>query len=216
MAQASMFPLPNRWLVVGTTFLILAGTSGTLLLAYPGIEGIRQTIRATARISLILFALAFTATALYALLPNVFTRWQAANRRYLGLSFALSHFVHLGAIAALALADPQLFFSLTNAVTRTSGGVAYLLIAAMAVTSFSLPRRRIGEEAWRRLHLVGGWYIWLSFLVAVGKRAVIDSFYLPFLAIVVAVFAIRVLGWRMKKGRTTQHARSKTALDLID
>src|SRR5215510_7627635 len=55
------------------------------------IEGIRLVIRLTARVSLVLFSLAFTAAALARSLPNVWTRWQRRNRRYLGVSFAFSH-----------------------------------------------------------------------------------------------------------------------------
>jgi hypothetical protein len=59
------------------------------------VEGIRLVIRLTARVSLVLFSLAFTAAALARSLPNVWTRWQRRNRRYLGVSFAISHGVHL-------------------------------------------------------------------------------------------------------------------------
>ena len=40
------------------------------------IEGVRLAIRATARTSLVLFALAFTASAMVELLPSGATHWQ--------------------------------------------------------------------------------------------------------------------------------------------
>lgn len=58
------------------------------------VEGVRMVIRFTARSSLLLFCLAFSAAALARLWPNAWTRWQRRNRRYLGLSFAASHAIH--------------------------------------------------------------------------------------------------------------------------
>ena len=55
------------------------------------VEGVRMVIRFTARTSLLLFCLAFSAGALARLRPNAWTRWQRRNRRYLGVSFAASH-----------------------------------------------------------------------------------------------------------------------------
>src|SRR5688572_25388522 len=66
-----------------------------------GVDGVRLAIRLTARTSLALFCLAFTAGALARLFPGPFTRWQRANRRWLGLAFASSHAVHAAAIVTL-------------------------------------------------------------------------------------------------------------------
>ena len=65
------------------------------------VDSIRLLIRLTARVSLGLFCLAFSATAANRIWPNGWTRWKVANRRYLGLSFALSHFIHAIAIRSL-------------------------------------------------------------------------------------------------------------------
>src|SRR3954452_8219571 len=66
------------------------------------VEGVRMVIRYTARSSLLLFCLAFSASALHRLWPNPFSRWQLCNRRYLGLSFAVSHLIHAIAIVCFA------------------------------------------------------------------------------------------------------------------
>ena len=70
------------------------------------------------------------------LLPSDATRWQRRNRRYLGVSFAVSHFIHPGVILALAALDRELFWKLTNITTIVLAGAAYLFIAAMTATSF--------------------------------------------------------------------------------
>ncbi|HLM15399.1 MAG TPA: hypothetical protein VK362_23580, partial [Reyranella sp.] len=121
----------NGWRLVGTLSLLL-GAMTLYLMASHGwdIEGVRLAIRATARTSLVLFALAFTASAMAELLPSGTTHWQRRNRRYLGVSFAVSHFIHLGVILALAAIDRELFCKLTNVMTIVLAGTAYLFIAA--------------------------------------------------------------------------------------
>ena len=80
----------NGWRLTGMLSLLLAGMALLFLAAHGGdIEGVRLVIRATARSSLVLFALAFTASALVELVPSDLTRWQRRNRRYLGMSFAV-------------------------------------------------------------------------------------------------------------------------------
>ena len=100
----------NGWRLTGVLSLLLAAMALYLLSAQGwDAEGIRLVIRATARTSLVLFALAFTAGAMVELLPSEATRWQRGNRRYLGVSFAVSHLIHAAAIAGfLGLARDQI------------------------------------------------------------------------------------------------------------
>ena len=151
-------------------------------------------IRATARTSLVLFALAFSAAALVQLVPSEATRWQRRNRRYLGVSFAVSHAIHLAALIALARTDNALFWALTTPATIVLAGTAYLFIAAMTATSFDRTAAWLGARRWRLLHLVGGWYIWMSFAVAVGKRVPQGPVYWAMTALVIAVAVARLVG----------------------
>lgn len=189
------------WRLTGVLSLLLLAMSIWLLASHGwDIEGIRLVIRATARTSLVLFVLAFTASAMSALVPNAATRWQRQNRRHLGVSFAVSHLIHLCAIVSLASVDRSLFWQLTNIMTILLAGTAYLFIAAMAATSFDRSAAWVGPRTWRLLHLIGGWYIWISFAVAVGKRVPFDSFYWP-MAVLVAAAAIVRLVAMFKRGR---------------
>ena len=141
------------------------------------VAGIRLAIRATARTSLVLFALAFSAAALFAVWPNGWTRWQRRNRRYLGLAFAVSHGIHAVAIVAFATLDPVAFHQNSMAGSIVTGGIAYLFIAAMAATSFDRSAAWLGPKAWKALHWTGGYYIWISFIVTNGKRIGMSPFY---------------------------------------
>jgi hypothetical protein len=70
----------NGWRLVGLLSLSLTAMSLWLLADRAGdVEGIRLVIRATARTSLVLFVMAFTASALVELIPSDATRWQCRN-----------------------------------------------------------------------------------------------------------------------------------------
>ena len=157
------------------------------------VEGVRMVIRFTARSSLLLFCLAFSAAALARLWPNAWTRWQRRNRRYLGLSFAASHAIHAVAIVAFAKMDPAGFAVTTSAASYIFGGIGYTFIIAMSATSFDRTAALIGPCAWRALHLVGGYYLWFQFMVSFGKRVPAMPLYAVFLLPLLAVMALRLI-----------------------
>jgi sulfoxide reductase heme-binding subunit YedZ len=169
-------------------------------------EGVRMTIRFTARTSLLLFCLAFSAGALARLWPNGWTRWLRRNRRYLGVSFAASHLLHALAIGAYAALDPPGFAAMTSLATYVFGGIGYSFIVAMTATSFDRTAAAIGPRAWRILHLSGGYYLWLQFLVSFGKRIPEMPLYGLFLVPLLAVMALRLIA--MASARTGQPVRA--------
>ncbi|MDA9493568.1 hypothetical protein [Bradyrhizobium sp. CCBAU 11361] len=166
-------------------------------------EGVRMVIRFTARSSLTLFCLAFSAAALARLRPNAWTRWQRRNRRYLGLSFAASHAIHAVAIVAFAIMDPAGFAEATSAASYIFGGIGYAFIIAMSATSFDRTAVLIGPRAWRALHLTGGYYLWFQFMVSFGKRVPAMPLYAAFLVPLLAVMALRLIAMAAHpRGRT--------------
>jgi sulfoxide reductase heme-binding subunit YedZ len=156
-------------------------------------DGVRMVIRFTARTSLLLFCLAFSAAALARLYPNAWTRWLRRNRRALGVSFAASHGLHAIAIGAFAALDPAGFTAATNLATYVFGGIGYAIIIAMTATSFDRTAAAIGPRAWRMLHLVGGYYLLLQFMVSFGKRIPEMPLYGLFLIPLLAVLALRLI-----------------------
>ena len=85
------------------------------------------------------------------------------NRRWIGLSFALSHGIHLILILAMSLDFPDPFLSEQPAGKWFVGGLAYLLIALMALTSTNAAQRWMGMKHWKRLHVIGSYWIWAEF-----------------------------------------------------
>src|SRR5215813_922107 len=89
----------TMWRLPIAYWLAVAGISAAIVTTpEPGPEEVRAMIRATAFTSAVPFLLAFTASSLHRLRASAATRWLMANRRYLGLSVAASHFWHLVAI----------------------------------------------------------------------------------------------------------------------
>src|SRR3981189_2445129 len=166
------------------------------------VDGVRMVIRFTARTSLLFFCLAFSAAALARLWPHAWTRWQRRKRRPLGGTFAASHGIHAVAIAAFAVMDPAGYAAATSIASYIFGGIGYAFIIAMTATSFDRTAQALGARAWRRLHLVGGYYLLFQFMVSFGKRIPDMPLYALFLVPLVAVFALRVIG--MAAARTPQ------------
>jgi methionine sulfoxide reductase heme-binding subunit len=182
----------HGWRLLGWLAVVLLLTAGAMLALDPGVGGIRLLIRSTARTSLLLFCMAFTASAAWKCFPNRLTGWQRRNRRYLGLGFAISHVIHAVAIAAFATLDPA-GFQMQSMGSVVAGGIAYVFIVAMAATSFDRTAAWIGPRLWKVLHTSGAYYIWISFMIAFGKRIPLHPEYAAAIAILVMALVFRFL-----------------------
>ena len=84
------------------------------------------------------------------------------NRRYLGLSAAVSHGYHLLFILGLyAMGSSES----TSLLTLLGGSWGFVLLFAMALTSNDASQKWLGLN-WRRLHLLGMWSLWIIFAVS--------------------------------------------------
>ena len=172
-------------------------------------EAMRSVIRATARSSFVLFLAAFVASSLATLVPNGFTRGLVRERRYIGLSFAFSHLVHLGAIFSYGALNPQ-FWPSRGGLTNLPGTIGYVVIALLTVTSFHGISKRLSATAWKRLHTAGMWTIALIFGLSFYKRIPTMStlYAIPF-AILCAAVAVRWVGkWAQASKRKQAQRRN--------
>lgn len=201
--------LGHGWPLMGVaSILILAGVALVMAVTADPIEEVRRVIRLTARTSVVLFLLAFTASAAWRFWPNAWTRWQRQNRRYLGVSFAFSHGVHLVAILTLLRMAPEEMADVTT-ITWIGGGLAYLFIAAMTATSFDRTAQMIGPRAWKILHTTGSYYIWLIFANSYISRTAMIPEYIPAAAVVVLALALRIAA-RVAKTRAQPAAAASS------
>ncbi|WP_033838660.1 ferric reductase-like transmembrane domain-containing protein [Mesorhizobium loti] len=189
----------SRWRLFWLLAAIILALS--VLVAFRGdfsVEAVREVVRLTAQMSLLLFCTAFSASALSQRWPSASTLFLRRHRRQIGLAFAFSHGVHAVALVIFSRIDPGEFSNATDTPMFVFGGLAYLFIIAMVATSFDRTAAWLGPRAWRILHSVGSYDIWLTFLIAEGKRAPHDVYYWPYVALLVAVMVIR---WRSRKTR---------------
>ncbi|HEY5781296.1 MAG TPA: ferric reductase-like transmembrane domain-containing protein [Lysobacter sp.] len=193
--------------------LVLAMSALILLLSPDLVEGLRSVIRATARTSFALFLAAFVASSLATLVPNAVTRGLVRERRYVGLSFAFSHLVHLAAIVGYGALNPQ-FWPGRGALTNTPGTIGYVFIALLAATSFRYFSRHMTAAAWKRLHTIGVWVIAVIFGYSFFKRIPTMSalYAIPF-SILCAAVAVRLVGkWaqatKRRQAQTSSSARN--------
>ena len=193
-----MLPARQSWFEGWRLFAVLTLTLIALCIGIAGmrqfeVNGVRMVIRFTARTSLLFFCLAFSAAALARLYPNAWTRWQRRNRRALGVTFAASHGLHAIAIGAFAAMDPAGFAVATNLGSYVFGGIGYAFIIAMTATSFDRTAAAIGPRAFRLLHLSGGYYLLIQFMIAFGKRIPEMPLYSLFLIPPLTVLALRMI-----------------------
>jgi methionine sulfoxide reductase heme-binding subunit len=199
----------HGWPIVGVaTLAVLLCSAAMVLMGTDPVQQVRGVIRITARTSVTLFLLAFTAAALWQFWPNAWTRWQRQNRRYLGVSFAASHGVHLAALLTLYRIAPDEFLYDGIAITLIFGGLAYVFIAAMTATSFDRTAAAIGPRAWKILHTVGSYYIWLIFLNSYATRAMTEASYVPIALLLIGALVLRVAA-RIAKARARQPLQEK-------
>jgi sulfoxide reductase heme-binding subunit YedZ len=181
--------------IIAWATVALAAITAVLLGVYgTGEPGVRVMIRATARTSVVLFTAAFTASSAAQLWPRPPTKWMLRNRRYLGLSFAVSHAVHL---LFIVYAAAVVGFLRVNAVALIGGGIAYVFIAAMAATSFDGAVTWLGRDRWQWLHTIGAYYVWFIFFQSYVPRAVFQSAaYVPLALLLIGGLVVRLVARR--------------------
>lgn len=197
----------RRWLPFWGLAMLITTASALVLMAGGGsVESLRQVIRLTAQMSLLLFCTAFAASSLHQLWPTSATVWMLGHRRQLGLAFAFSHGLHAIALLAFARMSPGQFQQVTDIGMFVFGGLAYVFIIAMAATSFDRTAALVGRRAWQVLHTVGAWDIWLTFLAAEGKRALHHASYWPYVLLLMLVLGLRLFA-RNKRSRLVENLR---------
>ena len=148
---------------------------------------IRMAIRATARISFVLFLGAFLGNAFYSLVPAATTRWLKANKDRFTLGFAASHTVHLAFILTLLAAiGREQAFKGTMVVAFTTG---FLLIYALAAGV--LLRRRPFLSS--HLEALAHYYLMVLFAVSFTRHAMTRPlFYTPFVLVAITALGVRI------------------------
>lgn len=178
----------NSVALLGMTVLVLAA-AGT------GEDGVRMLIRATARSSAILFLVPFLARPVRQLWRTDATAFLLRNRRYFGVSMAVSHAIHGAAIIRLLTAFPSAYE--VNGVTLAGGGLGFVFIALMAATSSDAAVAWLGRARWQLLHRTGAWYLWFVFATTFipDPARGWDALHAGFVAAFTAAPLVRAAAW---------------------
>lgn len=221
MADASAAAAPSAthadpgeigW-IAGATLLGLAVAACILVAGDADREATRLALRATARVSLAYFVLAFTASPLARLRPAPWSRWFLRRRRAFGVAFGATMTVHVGCLLRLyALYAPERPPMVTDA-DFLIGVPGLALVALMTATSLVAVRRRIADVHWRRLHRTGLWVVWAVFLLCLvdsaGRKETSHPLlgYWAFVGVLLAAAVLRAVAWR--SGPTSSHESAR-------
>ena len=176
---------------------LVAAAIGFWIAGDTGRDGFLRASRLTARWSFLWFVVAWSASALARLWPG---GWRAAllfNRRGVGLGFATAHFIHavffITAIWGLGASS--------SPATVFGGGLGYVFVLAMAITSHDFWVRRLTPKGWKLLHTVGASYIVFIFAFTYYGRIVSSHWPLGVigLGLIGTALALRAMAWAARR-----------------
>ncbi len=152
----------DKWNIVYAAVAISAVLTIVPLAIY-GVEkpGIINWLDATGRAGMITFTAAFIASPLNKTFPSSFSRWLLKNRRFLGIGFGFQHLIfHLPAVIwFLIIAKVPIDAVIT-------GGLGFVFVIPMLITSFKTPAKWIGSRNWKILHTTGMFYLMYVFVIS--------------------------------------------------
>jgi DMSO/TMAO reductase YedYZ heme-binding membrane subunit len=187
------------WRIVGIAAPLLVALQVAFFAAWGTDEaGVRAAIRASARVSFAIFLLVYLAGPARTFWRGDRTRWLLRNRRHLGVSFAIAHFLHLLDIALLGVLLGDAFH--IEPAVLYGGGLAYLLLLLMTLTSFDRSARWLGPRRWKLLHRAGIHWLWFIFTVLDWTPKAFESpGYLPLALAGWGALGLRVAAWRARR-----------------
>jgi methionine sulfoxide reductase heme-binding subunit len=151
---------------------------------------IRLAIRATARVSFVLFLGAFLGNSLYRLVPAAATRWLKENKDRFTLGFAASHTVHLAFILALvATLGREHLLNELGWIVLVAFVTGFLFIYALAADVLFRHRTFLSS----RFEPLAHYYLIVLFVVGFTLSGIARPlFYTPFILLAVAAVGLRI------------------------
>lgn len=194
-------------MVLGAAALAVALAIGSVAIAGTGQHGLQVGLRLTAGWAFPFLAAAYAAPAVAAIRGWPLNSWLPA-RGWLWRAFAAIFAVHLVLIGCLVV-----FAGVAPLVlSLLGGGLAYLLIGAIVLTSSDGFRAKLGSTQVGLLQRLGEHWVFAVFTFtmagAVAKGVVA---WLPPLLVAAGIYAARLVTWR-RGGRLRTRAAKDSAL----
>ena len=153
----------------------------------------RQAIAMSARVAAALFCLAFGASAFHYFTKNSFSWWLRMNRKYIGISFAIVHIIHLFFLLILQQ-NFHPVFDRAKTISLLGGGLAYLFVVLMLLTSFPFFAKYLSKKQWTVLHTAGGYWIWYIFIRSYVRKVINGELeFIAMVVLLVTVFIFRII-----------------------
>jgi hypothetical protein len=185
--------------VIFYSSILLAGSSAIFLAANgTGEESIRFLIRWTAKGSVTLFSIAFGISSLQHLMEHPWLAVINKNRPHIGIAFGTFHTFHLFFLIWLQNAIHPVF-TLAKTSSLIGGGLAYMFMYLMMLTTFPYFKSKISPALWRGLHLIGGYWIWIIFFRSYFKQVLYQERGHILLTVLVFVFLARMVKLLFRK-----------------
>ena len=164
----------NGWPLFYLIALLTLGgmIAGMLIIGISSPEATVKLIRLSVQFASPWIFIAFVTSALVTLFPGAISQWLLRNRRYTGLSFAAGFAWQAVFIAVLLHLYPAYYWDELHKTSDLVGrSLSYVLLLALAVTSFYPVRRKMSRAQWHWLHLIGIWYFWAAIWVSYAEQA---------------------------------------------
>jgi sulfoxide reductase heme-binding subunit YedZ len=177
------------------TWIVLTSDGGL-------VETASSIIRWTARTSLVMFVAVYVARPGVQLWRNAFTKHLLAERKWIGLGFAVSHLAHLGGIVALASPDFGAFVQAQQPTTAVAA-LTFVVLFAMAITSIEAVKKKLSNRSWKLLHRTGIHLSWISFTTTYTFAIAASPVYAVPSVILLAIAGVRIAAWVRLRARRT-------------
>jgi sulfoxide reductase heme-binding subunit YedZ len=187
-----------------TAHIIAAASIGAFAAAATGLwfagsadrEGFLAAARLTARWSFVWFIVVWSASALARLWPGGWRAWLLYNRRGFGLAFASAHLIHAGFFLTAILG----FGADTSLKTVIGGGLGYVFVILLALTSSDYWVRKLTPRGWKLLHTIGVTYIALIFFTSyLGRLETNPPLAYATLSAMAVALTLRIAAWLKAK-----------------
>ena len=123
--------------------------------------GVSSLLQLSVRCSVPWLYVAFAASSIHMLFSTEFSRWLLRNRRIFGLCFAAGMAWQLTFILWMLIVHWGYYvdevYLFADVAVQLPG---YVLLIAMALTSFRPVRRKLSPKQWRTLHKGGIYFLW--------------------------------------------------------
>lgn len=192
-----MRPSSKTVVLVFLVTIVLGGGMTVFYLQNYGMDEdtLGVTLRVSAWAGLLIYLVIFVSRPLKQLGGGLVARRLVENRRYVGVAFAAIMIVHL-----------ILLLILNGFVPNVPGGMAYLFILLMLLTSFDGAVAALGPRRWRRLHKIGLYWIGAIFAATIvgGLAERPDSpVHLALACLFLSALAVRATAFIKERRRST-------------